>query len=139
MPWRGVMGIPGIGPGPRLSRRGSEHPVNPYLPRDITGAYPNRVWGVDVTFIRLHTGWLYLVAVLDRFSLRRQLGTGPPLGAAVRSGRRRAGTAPGHAGDLEQRPGQPLHPPPIPATPDFGRRADRHGWEGAAAGHHRRR
>jgi putative transposase len=26
------------------------------------------VWGIDITYIRLHTAWLYLVAVLDWFS-----------------------------------------------------------------------
>ena len=29
---------------------------------------PNRVWGIDITYIRLARGWLYLVAVLDWFS-----------------------------------------------------------------------
>jgi putative transposase len=29
---------------------------------------PNHVWGIDITYIRLRGGWLYLVAVLDWFS-----------------------------------------------------------------------
>ena len=29
---------------------------------------PNQVWGIDITYIRLRTGWLYLVAILDWFS-----------------------------------------------------------------------
>jgi putative transposase len=62
------MGIAGISPGPHLSRRDSEHRVYPYLLRDLVSAYPNHVWGIDVTYIRLHAGWLYLVAVLDWFS-----------------------------------------------------------------------
>jgi len=62
------MGIVGISPGPYLSRRDSEHHVFPYLLRDITSAYPNHVWGIDVTYIRMRAGWLYLVAVLDWFS-----------------------------------------------------------------------
>jgi putative transposase len=33
--------------------------------RHVTAAYPNHVWGVDITYIRLRAGWLYLVAVLD--------------------------------------------------------------------------
>lgn len=28
----------------------------------------NQVWGIDITYIRLQTGWLYLVAILDWFS-----------------------------------------------------------------------
>lgn len=62
------MGIAGISPGPNLSRRNSAHQVYPYLLRDITSAYPNHVWGIDVTYIRLRAGWMYLVAVLDWYS-----------------------------------------------------------------------
>jgi putative transposase len=62
------MGIAGVGPGPNLSRRNTEHRVYPYLLRDVTSAYPNHVWGIDVTYVRLRTGWLYLVAVLDWYS-----------------------------------------------------------------------
>ncbi len=62
------MGIVGIAPGPNLSRRDSEQRVYPYLLRDIPAAYPNHVWGIDVTYIRLHASWLYLVAVLDWYS-----------------------------------------------------------------------
>jgi putative transposase len=29
---------------------------------------PNQVWGVDITYIRLLGGWLYLVAIIDWFS-----------------------------------------------------------------------
>ena len=31
-------------------------------------ALPNQVWGVDITYIRLEHGWMYLVAVLDWYS-----------------------------------------------------------------------
>ena len=30
--------------------------------------HPNQVWGIDITYIRLHAGWMYLVAILDWFS-----------------------------------------------------------------------
>ena len=59
------MGIAGICPGPNLSQRNLEHRVYPYLLRQVTAAYPNHVWGIDITYIRLQHGWLYLVAVLD--------------------------------------------------------------------------
>jgi putative transposase len=62
------MGIAGIAPGPNLSHRDSEHRVYPYLLRDLVTAYPNHVWGIDVTYIRLRASWLYLVAVLDWYS-----------------------------------------------------------------------
>jgi putative transposase len=62
------MGITGICPGPNLSRRNQEHQVYPYLLRQVTAAYPNHVWGIDITYIRLQKSWLYLVAILDWFS-----------------------------------------------------------------------
>jgi putative transposase len=62
------MGIAGICPGPNLSRRNAEHQIYPYLLRNVSAAYPNHVWGIDVTYIRLRGGWMYLVAVLDWFS-----------------------------------------------------------------------
>ncbi len=62
------MGIAGICPGPNLSQRNQEHRVYPYLLRQLTAAYSNHVWGIDITYIRLQHGWLYLVAVIDWFS-----------------------------------------------------------------------
>jgi putative transposase len=62
------MGLAGICPGPNLSKRNLAHAVYPYLLRNVTAAYPNHVWGIDITYVRLHGGWMYLVAVLDWFS-----------------------------------------------------------------------
>jgi putative transposase len=62
------MGIAGIAPGPNLSRREHAHRVYPYLLRGVTASYPDHVWGVDITYIRLVGGWLYLVAILDWYS-----------------------------------------------------------------------
>ncbi len=62
------MGIAAIYPGPNLSKRNQKEGVYPYLLRHITSAYPNHIWGIDITYIRLQAGWMYLVAVLDWFS-----------------------------------------------------------------------
>jgi len=62
------MGIAGIYPGPNLSKRNTEHRVYPYLLRNITSNYPNHIWGIDITYIRLKHGWMYLVAIIDWFS-----------------------------------------------------------------------
>lgn len=62
------MGIAGICPGSNLSKRHSEHQVYPYLLRGVTPAYRNHVWGVDITYIRLKQGWMYLVAIIDWYS-----------------------------------------------------------------------
>lgn len=62
------MGIQGICPGPNLSKRNQQHQVYPYLLRNLVISRPNQVWGIDITYIRLHSGWMYLVAVLDWYS-----------------------------------------------------------------------
>jgi putative transposase len=62
------MGIAAIYPGPNLSRRQLDHRVYPYLLRGITARHPNHIWGIDITYIRLRYGWMYLVAVLDWYS-----------------------------------------------------------------------
>lgn len=59
------MGIAGVCPGPNLSRRTLEHKVFPYLLRGLRIDRVNQVWGIDITYIRLLAGWLYMVAVLD--------------------------------------------------------------------------
>lgn len=62
------MGLSAICPGPNLSKRHAEHAIFPYLLRNLTAARPNHIWGVDITYVRLQGGWLYLVAVLDWYS-----------------------------------------------------------------------
>jgi putative transposase len=59
------MGIEAIAPGPNLSRRNLEHRIYPYLLRGLQIERPNQVWGIDITYIRLAAGWLYLVGVID--------------------------------------------------------------------------
>jgi putative transposase len=62
------MGLAAIAPGPNLSRRHPDHVVYPYLLRGLPITRPNQVWGIDITYIRLHGGWMYLVAILDWFT-----------------------------------------------------------------------
>src|SRR3989440_1316190 len=62
------MGIVAVYPGPNLSRRQHKEHVFPYLLRNLTIDAPNHVWGIDITYIRLLKGWMYLVAVLDWYS-----------------------------------------------------------------------
>jgi putative transposase len=62
------MGLQAIYPGPNLSRRKHAEVVYPYLLRGLDITRPNQVWGVDITYIRLHKGWMYLFAVLDWYS-----------------------------------------------------------------------
>jgi putative transposase len=62
------MGLEAIGPGPGSSRRQPGQQVYPYLLRDLVITRPNQVWGIDITYIRLRHGWMYLVAMLDWYS-----------------------------------------------------------------------
>jgi len=63
-----IMGLRAIYPGPNLSQRARQHSVYPYRLRGLTIERPNQVWGVDITYIRLRSGWMYLFAVLDWYS-----------------------------------------------------------------------
>jgi len=62
------MGLAALAPGPNLSKRAQKAGIYPYLLRDVTARHPNHIWGIDITYIRLRGGWMYLVAVLDWFS-----------------------------------------------------------------------
>jgi putative transposase len=62
------MGLAAIAPGPNLSHRHPDHIVYPYLLRGLAITRPNQVWGIDITYIRLQGGWMYLVAILDWFT-----------------------------------------------------------------------
>lgn len=63
-----LMGIEAIYPKPKLSRRNEEHKIFPYLLGDISIVRPDQVWATDITYIRMHRGFVYLVAVMDWFS-----------------------------------------------------------------------
>ena len=62
------MGLEAIYPGPKTSQRNPEHQVYPYLLRNLTIDRRDQVWGVDITYVPLRQGWLYLVAILDWYS-----------------------------------------------------------------------
>lgn len=62
------MGLQAAYPKPNTSQPASDHKVYPYLLRGVTSAYPNHIWGIDITYIRLQRGWMYLVAILDWYS-----------------------------------------------------------------------
>jgi putative transposase len=63
-----LMGICAIYPKMSLSRRCPEHPVFPYLLRGVDIVRPNQVWSIDITYIRLPQGFVYLVAIIDWYS-----------------------------------------------------------------------
>jgi putative transposase len=60
-----AMGLEAIYPKPRLSQPGAPAVKYPYLLRGMTIDRPNQVWAVDITYLALSWGWMYLVALLD--------------------------------------------------------------------------
>ena len=63
-----LMGIEAIYPKPRLSKAHKDHIKYSYLLRGLTIDHPNQVWCVDITYIRMLHGFVYLVAIMDWFS-----------------------------------------------------------------------
>lgn len=53
---------------PNTSKKHPQHKIYPYLLRGLTIDRPNQVWCVDITYIPMPRGFLYLVAIMDWFS-----------------------------------------------------------------------
>jgi putative transposase len=62
------LGLMAVYPKPRLSLNPLEHRRFPYLLRGLSIDRPNQVWSTDITYIRLRSGFVYLVAILDWYS-----------------------------------------------------------------------
>jgi putative transposase len=62
------MGLEAIYPKKNLSKAHPDHKKYPYLLKDMVIDHPDQVWGVDITYIRLQHGFIYLVAVMDLYS-----------------------------------------------------------------------
>lgn len=63
-----LMGIQAIYPGPNLSKRYHAEYVRPYLLRGLTIEHPNQVWGIDITYLRMGPGFMYLFIIIDWYS-----------------------------------------------------------------------
>lgn len=62
------MGLEAIYPKPRLSQRGSEARIYPYLLRNVAIVRADQVWSTDITYVPMPRGYVYLTAVLDWYS-----------------------------------------------------------------------
>lgn len=58
-----LMGLEAIYPKPHLSMQNKAHRVYPYLLKGLTIDRPDQVWATDITYIPMHCGWVYLVAI----------------------------------------------------------------------------
>jgi len=64
------MGIEAIYRKPNTSKAALGHKIHPYLLRGLTIERPNQVWAMDITYIPMARGFVYLAAVVDWFSRR---------------------------------------------------------------------
>ena len=64
------MGIEAIYRKPNTSKPALGHKIYPYLLRGMAVTRPNQVWAMDLTYIPMARGFIYLAAVVDWFSRR---------------------------------------------------------------------
>ncbi|MGH7262062.1 MAG: IS3 family transposase [Nitrospiraceae bacterium] len=62
------MGIEAIYRRPNTSKPAPGHTIFPYLLRKLPVTRPNQVWAMDITYIPMARGFVYLAAVVDWFS-----------------------------------------------------------------------
>ena len=65
-----AMGLYVIYPKPSLSKRNFRESIVPYLLKNKVVDFPNQVWSIDITYIPMGRGHLYLTAIIDWFSRR---------------------------------------------------------------------
>ncbi len=64
------MGIEALYRRPRTTKPEPGHKIYPYLLRGLDITRPNQVWAMDITYIPMARGFVYLAVVLDWFSRR---------------------------------------------------------------------
>ena len=64
------MGIEALYRRPNTSKPADGHKIYPYLLRNLAIERPNQVWAMDITYIPMARGFVYLAAVVDWFSRR---------------------------------------------------------------------
>ncbi len=64
------MGLCAVYPRPNLSKRNFKEGMVPYLLRNKAVLFPNQVWSIDITYIKMRRGHMYLTAIIDWFSRR---------------------------------------------------------------------
>jgi len=64
------MGIEALYRKPNTSKPAPGHKIYPYLLRGMTIDRPNQVWAMDLTYVPMARGFVYLAVVIDWFSRR---------------------------------------------------------------------
>ena len=63
-----LLNIKAIYPGVNTSKRNHTEMVYPYLLRNLEIARPHQVWQIDITYLRVEGGFIYLVGLIDVYS-----------------------------------------------------------------------
>lgn len=61
----GLMGWQTLYRKPNTSWKNKEHAIYPYLLKDITIDHKNQAWGIDITYVPMRRGFMYLCAIID--------------------------------------------------------------------------
>lgn len=62
------MGLMAIYPKRNLSKLGKAEYIRPYLLKGLVIDRPNQVWAIDITYIPMKKGFMYLTAIIDLYS-----------------------------------------------------------------------
>ena len=63
-----LMGLMAIYPKKNLSKLGLKKYIHPYLLKGLEINRPNQVWAIDITYIPMKSGFMYLTAIIDVYS-----------------------------------------------------------------------
>ena len=128
------MGVEALYRKPNTSKPAPGHKIYPYLLRKLPITRPNQVWAMDITYIPMARGFIYLAAVLDWFT-RRVLAWRVSITLeadfcieAVEEALARHGQP-----DLQHGSGQPVHLHRLHQGAGRPRDQDQHGRQGSLA------
>jgi putative transposase len=62
------MGLMAMYPKKNLSKPGLKKYIHPYLLNELKINSPNQVWCIDITYIPMNNGFMYLTAIIDLYS-----------------------------------------------------------------------
>lgn len=63
-----LMKLRAIYPGPNTSKRDHADMVQPYLLKNLEICRLHQVWQIDITYLRVNGGFVYLIAIIDVYS-----------------------------------------------------------------------
>ena len=135
------MGIEALYRRPRTTKPEPGHKIYPYLLRGMEITRPNQVWAMDITYIPMARGFVYLAVVLDWFSRRVlswRVSITMEAAFCVETLEDALGSS-RQAGDLQHRPGLAVHRRGLHRRARQQRHRDQHGRQGRLAGQRLRR